>query len=95
MTSGSERDAINSQSAELRTEQTSRMVEAKKVIRDHYFGRDAWWCFVWVLKYASWTTARSAADDGDVEWQIWRDGPWKDISCGYDIVEACIWSNSG
>jgi len=37
MTSGSERDVINSQSAELHTEQTSHMVEAKKVIRDYCF----------------------------------------------------------
>ena len=43
MTSGSERDVINSQSAELRTEQTSHMVEAKEVIRDCCFGRDARW----------------------------------------------------
>ena len=94
MTSGSERNVINSQPAELRTEQTSHMVEAKEVIRDYCFGRDAWWFGV-LNKYASWT-ALSAADDGDVEWQIWRDGAWKEIiSCGCDIVEACVWSISG
>jgi len=43
MTSGIERDVINSQPAELRTEQTSRMVETKEVIRDYCFGRDVWW----------------------------------------------------